>query len=450
MYIQFSVRVLAELNPSTKNTTARTPTEIMARRQSDRICIPGKLHPFDLGSSVRAEVKQDTLKKLVCRALLGFAFCFFLKRNRNEIALIPPASRRNVRSFPTLPCPARSCNSFTTTRKSWTPHFKVCAGSIAVRPRLHQFKKNAGFAQRGHVTKMIPVRLEFEPSCPVLVTLFPQQAPAHLVFFSVSLSASLYPNPCNPAMKMITRRGNRHIGSVAVGPHLPQLLHETNKAGAGVTSTAPYYRFFFSRRRTTQTKPRICAPTQTEVIIAAVGPCPIKLQLKSDAAHPFDSSENERRLAPGKLAIVKISMPTNLLMGPQEFWWYRAPRQIFMMAETSGFFGLVWFPPKLCLSTRDDLLQTKSVLTFNSTRHVLKLVTRLEGASRNQGGCRRGAFGEYEHGSTAALSLFAAYRGPDVAGQSGCRKARSAHEKLEEAESCAQIQLSACYLEPAA
>ncbi|KAJ6449884.1 hypothetical protein C8R45DRAFT_947162 [Mycena sanguinolenta] len=31
-------------------------------------------------------------------------------------------------------------------------------------------------------------------------------------------------------------------------------------------------------------------------------------------------------------------MPTNLLVGPQEFWWYRAPRQIFMIAETSEFF----------------------------------------------------------------------------------------------------------------
>ncbi|KAJ6461776.1 hypothetical protein C8R45DRAFT_941169 [Mycena sanguinolenta] len=35
--------------------------------------------------------------------------------------------------------------------------------------------------------------------------------------------------------------------------------------------------------------------------------------------------------------------------GPQEFWWYRAPRQIFMIPETAGFFGLIWPPPKIQL-----------------------------------------------------------------------------------------------------
>ncbi|KAJ6451982.1 hypothetical protein C8R45DRAFT_1083595 [Mycena sanguinolenta] len=44
--------------------------------------------------------------------------------------------------------------------------------------------------------------------------------------------------------------------------------------------------------------------------------------------------------------VLQSRMHTNLLVGPQEFWWYRAPRQIFMIPETAGFFGRVWLPPK--------------------------------------------------------------------------------------------------------
>ncbi|KAJ6483131.1 hypothetical protein C8R45DRAFT_931762 [Mycena sanguinolenta] len=69
-----------------------------------------------------------------------------------------------------------------------------------------------------------------------------------------------------------------------------------------------------------------------------------------------DESWLTRQRQPSKLKIDSIksgvdipktlSKKVLLSMGPQEFWWYRAPRQIFMIPESAGFFGRVWLPPK--------------------------------------------------------------------------------------------------------